>query len=368
MPTLTLGIALSTAFATPLVHDGPAEPALEAASTRTSEASWEPRPFGPFLEGGPVALGGSEVVASCTPGSDEAPPVTDALRAFKGAVLYADPDLKERQLAVLAATACEGADADVLGQLGFLAGIAAFEAGDTDRAASWFRDARSWDPELVWNPDFNQEIRLVFEGAVPSGEAFSLDVTPAVDLTIDGRTTTEVRPGLHLVRTAGRGLWVRTSSHPETLIWPAAVGAVQPDVLGTLDASEGRTTVTRLLSLGLGEGTRVGVFGNDVVWTGTTGRTDWRAFRPDPPAPDPTTVPVPTGRSGARSPIGPILLTGLGVVVAGTGAALSTDAFHRDYADPDAWKSGRSRYWAGWGLVSGGAVLGTAGLTWAVVR
>lgn len=353
---------IGTALAAPLIHDSAdAEGARALAEERTGRADWEPRAFAELTRGEPVSLGGNEVFAVC--GTDEGPSVDEAVGAFRGAVLYADPDIPARLEAAQRAIACHGAPTETLARVAFLAGVAEADAAEPEAASDWFRAARTFHADFSFDTDFPAELQPVFEASVPSAETYSLEVVPARGLTIDGVPPERVAAGVHLVRVAQGGFWVRTGAFADTIVWPRAV---QPSWLARTDEEAARAVISPVLAVDLGEGTPFGLVAGQDVWTGTAGRTDWKAHLPAAPPAAPPTL------EKRGSPVGPLALVGLGVVAAGVGGALSTQAFTRakapGFPDSTSHESARARYWAGWGVVAGGAGVAGAGLVWLGMR
>ena len=116
------------------------------------------------------------------------------MQAFRGAVLYGDPDVGERLDTVQAAIACHGASTDVLARMAFLAGVAASDGDDTARVTEWFRTARTWMPSMEYDRDFPSALAPLFTDASPPTETFTLAVVPGGAVQIDGGAADKVTP------------------------------------------------------------------------------------------------------------------------------------------------------------------------------
>lgn len=350
---------IPVAAAEPLVHDGSAELALEAALEVAIGRPLEPVAFGALLQHPPVLRSGGLVV-----GCVQAPlRFSEALEAVTSGVLYSEPDLQRRFERARAAAVCDGADADGLSRLGFLEGIAALEAGDEAAARDAWRMALRRDPQLGWDPDYAPELQRVFDAVAsePTPASVRFDVIPGIEVAIDGREASApiaALPGEHLLELSGAGRhWITLPEAPDALVVPAAF---PPDALGWM-ADDRREQLSALLAATLGEGIRATVVVDGQTWTGTTGRIDWIQL-------DTAQPPVPIGARRRRAPVAMVLG---GAALSVVGGGLAAQAWAVGVAEPGAsdalaWSRARDRYWAGHAVSAGGLTLAGAGVIWAV--
>lgn len=205
-------------------------------------------------------LGGSAVPIPCaTPPSEEALP-EGVENEIEGLVLLGRKALEELDPA-RALELFQAADAripcqtvfvnrDLLYQVTFYAGVAAFYAGQTKAAASQFRLAAAIDPERDWDATFGPEPQATYLSAVqdvvarPKGRVFGdMRGTNYVEVLLDGEALdltkafeSKVLPGLHLVQAVDEdGRWstfVRQVDEAATLTFFSATGTEQMVLTG----------------------------------------------------------------------------------------------------------------------------------------
>ena len=272
-------------------------------------------------------------------------------------------DIAEAGLACLTEPVIAG-DA---GQIPFLRGVLAYQEGDLIVATGLFRQAHIYDDTIAWDPRFPSAARVTFDSAQPTAP-FELIVVPApsAPISVDGRPTTLVPPGSHVVQ-------IGTS--PVTTIAVQTRGTTTIVIPGLIDEGlaarvadpDVRVQLDRLFdAAAVHEDIYIAVAGD--TWSRTAG--GWAQL--GKPA-EPVKPPKPPKEHTALDPA-PILanagfvVVGLGVVATGVGfpmahhqakqADLSKGATLDDYnAHIGPFHTWRSVTYGGYALVGVGAAL-----------
>ena len=320
-----LALALTVAHATPVVHDGDPGAAIQTAQRHLGPADRQPIPLEQLLAADPALRVGAAV--GCTQPSDPVPGVAGQIEALEGALLYLELDraadlVDAARRAAVCATA--PVDAAELARIELLDGIRHELLDDPQGAAARFAVAVGYDPAVPWNDAFPPERRPRFDEARAAepqpGVALTIHPAGAV-VTVDGGSATpplSLSPGEHLITVGGVGVRIEVEADvPDTLVVPAAFGA---DALSWM-ADDRRSDLSALLAQGLGEGVAAVVVSGDSAWSGTTGRTDWRAHPATPTtagqtAPDPVPLTIQPPRWPKT-----LMVIGGGLAVAGGVAA-----------------------------------------------
>jgi hypothetical protein len=181
--------------------------------------------------------------------------VADQLRGAERALVCAPPP-------IAAATAAK---------VSFLSGVMAAERGDPEVAGQHFRDAVGIDPDLPWDPNQSDAVRVLFEAArsaVAVALPAQIRVTPTptdAELWVDGRALTATEgvvlvSGLHYLRVvrgdAAQTFAFRVGDGPDTLFVPSLF---TDDHGAWIDDPDQSADVTSLVRAAVGPAARVSI-------------------------------------------------------------------------------------------------------------
>jgi hypothetical protein len=325
-----------------------------------------------LLSGGqPSAVAGA-VLVPCAGGPQSAVDVDNRAVKAARAIAYMDAADAEAQLAAAdAGLAC--LDAPVPPALGarvhFLRGILAFDRGDVAGAATHFARARTFWPEMKWDPNYPPDARAVFEGAAPPEAALWLRLVPppaSGKLWVDGREVpvaeagVALAPGPHVVQLDDGGLAtfaVDVQGPAGALVRPAAT---PPDALTWLRDPTLRPALSSVLAATIAPEETVYVADDGRLWRVHAGRDDWEEL---------AEAAVPARVARTRRVVGGTLLGAGGAALVG-GSLLAATSWAgvgeaRDAAASaatrEAYEDASARYDRTLGTVRAGGALGVGG-------
>ena len=236
---------LSPAYAEerPVLHSGMEAPGVVEAWLESNEALKRHEVSLPSLRTEPgVWVSGSAKVTTCAGTPTGGGDLLQLRKSASGMVAYLRvPEAREAlaRLDLILTCLAEPIDASLAADLYRLRGYAEMLGKDKEAAATAFRKALSFAPELPWseehNPAFGSALLEDLRGE-PTSAAVALEVLPVVEgaeTTVGGRTPDLLGPGEHFVQLHGattQSMWLRIQSGADTvsLVLPSLLG---PDAL-----------------------------------------------------------------------------------------------------------------------------------------
>jgi hypothetical protein len=237
-------------------------------------------------------------IADCKTVATDSQTLTALTKSAEGKLMY----MELVDAAATLSTAADGlrclttpVDAAMAARIGFLRGVVSIELGDKAEAWDHFATATRYQPDLVWDaqfpntgeallnatkselsstpiplalvPTITEEGSLYVNGAQPSTPASSLALTPGEHLiqvrTADGIT--------------GYTATLVAASTPSLLL-PEMLAA---DALAQVATEEGRSELSRMVSMAFESGTPVYVAHDDLLWRTASGFGAWENLRPE---------------------------------------------------------------------------------------
>ena len=320
---LTLIALLATAHAAdPVVHAGgdPAAVLARVASTANVPVTELRAVTIPELVQGraPVLLGGGKLTP-CTAAASNRAAIEASLDIAKGAILYMEYGSARAALdAAIRGLGClqEPVEPSLAARAWYLLGIVAHASSDQATSRAAFRQARLFQPDMTWDPNYPPAAQVTFDAVAAEMKAASLvslavvPEPPEGAVRIDGRPvkvvggTVAVSPGAHHVQ-VGTGALVTVNveldaNAPATLLLPQFV---TPDALRWAGDGDRRAALTAILSGSLGTSGSVFVVSGDVLWRVRLGGSAWDFVGTG--ASVPMTTPPPVAAAPAATPATP---------------------------------------------------------------
>ena len=237
-------------------------------------------------------------IADCKTVATDSPTLTALAKSAEGKLMY----MELVDAAATLSTAADGlrclttpVDATMAARIGFLRGVVSIELGDKAKAWDHFATATRYQPDLVWDAQFPNtgEALLNATKSELSSTAIPLALVPTI--TEEGRlyvngaqpstpaSSLALTPGEHLiqVRTAG-GI----TGYTATLVAASTPSLLLPemladDALAQVATEEGRSELSRLVSVAFESGTPVYVAHDDLLWRTASGFGAWENLRPE---------------------------------------------------------------------------------------
>jgi len=293
-------------------------------------------------------LGGIE---ACTAAATDSAALTALTKSAEGKLLYME--LEDASAALSTAAKSLGClttpvDASMAARVGFLHGVVSLELGDKAKAWEHFAAAARYQPDLVWDEQFPKKGEALLKAAkseLTSSTPVELSLVPTItaegSLYVNGAqpsapaSTVALTPGDHLIQVqttdglVGYTATIEAESTPSVFI-PEMLAE---DALAQVTTEEGRTELSRMVTMAFDSGTPVYVVHGEHLWRTASGIGSWENLRPGQ---------VPGQSVAARAKLGPVawLSAGItttvaigtvGALLVGMNAGKSAAAFQDDF-------------------------------------
>ncbi|MEN9785276.1 MAG: hypothetical protein RLZZ299_540 [Pseudomonadota bacterium] len=266
----------------------------------------------------PVLLGGGKLTP-CTAAASNRAAIEASLDIAKGAILYMEYGSARAALdAAIRGLGClqEPVEPSLAARAWYLLGIVAHASSDQATSRAAFRQARLFQPDMTWDPNYPPAAQVTFDAVAAEMRAVSLvslavvPEPPEGAVRIDGRPvkvvggTVAVSPGAHHVQ-VGAGSLVTVNievdaNAPATLLLPQFV---TQDALRWAGDGDRRAALTAILSGSLGNTGSVFVVSGDVLWRVRLGGSAWDFVGTG--ASVPAAVPVTGAQAVPATPVAP---------------------------------------------------------------
>jgi hypothetical protein len=276
-------------------------------------------------------LGGIE---ACAAAATDTAALTALTKSAEGRLMYME--LEDAGTAL--STAAKGlrclntpVDASMAARIGFLHGVVSLELGDKAKAWEHFAAAARYQPDLVWDEQFPKTGEALLKAAkseLTSSTPVELSLVPTItaegSLYVNGAqpsapaSTVALTPGEHLLQVqtsdgiVGYTATIEADSTPSVFI-PETLAE---DALAQVTTEEGRTELSRMVTMAFDSGTPVYVVHGEHLWRTASGIGSWENLRPGQ---------MPGQQVAARAKLGPVAWLSAGVtttVAIGTVGAL----------------------------------------------
>jgi hypothetical protein len=236
-------------------------------------------------------------IANCKTVATDSPTLTALTKSAEGKLMY----MELEDAAATLSTAADGlrclttpVDAAMAARIGFLRGVVSIELGDKAEAWDHFATATRYQPDLVWDAQFPNtgEALLNATKSELSSTPIPLALVPTIteegSLYVNGAqpstpaSSLALTPGEHLIQ-------VRTADgitgYTATLVAASTPSLLLPemladDALAQVATEEGRSELSRLVSVAFESGTPVYVAHDDLLWRTASGFGAWENLRP----------------------------------------------------------------------------------------
>jgi len=278
-------------------------------------------------------LGGIE---TCTGAATDTAALTGLTKSAEGRLMYME--LEDAGAAL--STAADGlrclttpVDATMAARIGFLHGVVSLELGDKAKAWEHFSTAARYQPDIAWDEQFPKTGEALLKAAkseLISSTPVELSLVPTITaegtLYVNGTqpsapvSTVALTPGEHLIQVqtadglVGYTATLDAESTP-SLFLPEMLA---DDALAQVTTEDGRTELSRMVTMAFESGTPVYVVHGEHLWRTASGIGSWENLRPQQ---------MPAQRVAARATLGPVAWLSAGItttVAIGTVSALLT--------------------------------------------
>jgi hypothetical protein len=238
-------------------------------------------------------------IADCQTVATDSPTLTALTKSAEGKLMY----MELEDAAATLSTAADGlrclttpVDAAMAARIGFLRGVVSVELGDKAEAWEHFATAARYQPDLIWDEQFPKTGEALLKAAkseLSSTTPIQLAIVPTIteegSLYVNGAQPST--PASSLALTPGEHLIQVQTSHGITGYTATLVAASTPslllpemladDALAQVATEEGRSELSRLVSVAFESGTPVYVAHDDLLWRTASGFGAWENLRPE---------------------------------------------------------------------------------------
>ncbi len=299
---LFLWTFVNVAFATPVVLHRSADP--DAIRSAIIQSAGVPiggltiTHFDAFRANLNSKWSGLGEIADCQTVATDSPTLAALAKSAEGKLMY----MELEDAAATLSTAADGlrclttpVDAAMAARIGFLRGVVSVELGDKAKAWDHFATATRYQPDLVWDAQFPNtgEALLNATKSELSSTAIPLALVPTIteerSLYVNGAqpstpaSNLALTPGEHLIQVQTAD---GVTGYTATLVAASTPSLLLPemladDALAQVATEEGRSELSRLVSVAFESGTPVYVAHDDLLWRTASGFGAWENLRPE---------------------------------------------------------------------------------------
>ena len=238
-------------------------------------------------------------IADCQTTATDSPTLAALAKSAEGQLMY----MELEDAAATLSTAADGlrclttpVDAAMAARIGFLSGVVSVELGDKAKAWDHFATAARYQPDLVWDEQFPKTGEALLKAAkseLSSTTPIQLAIVPTIteegSLYVNGAqpstpaSSLALTPGKHLIQVqTADGI----TGYTATLVAASTPSLLLPemladDALAQVATEEGRSELSRLVSVAFESGTPVYVAHDDLLWRTASGFGAWENLRPE---------------------------------------------------------------------------------------
>ena len=300
---LFLWTFVNVAFATPVVLHRSADP--DAIRSAIIQSAGVPiggltiTHFDAFRANLNSKWSGLGEIADCQTVATDSPTLAALAKSAEGKLMY----MELEDAAATLSTAADGlrclttpVDAAMAARIGFLRGVVSVELGDKAKAWDHFATATRYQPDLIWDEQFPKTGEALLKAAkseLSSTTPIQLAIVPTIteerSLYVNGAqpstpaSNLALTPGEHLIQVQTAD---GVTGYTATLVAASTPSLLLPemladDALAQVATEEGRSELSRLVSVAFESGTPVYVAHDDLLWRTASGFGAWENLRPE---------------------------------------------------------------------------------------